>query len=182
MNKSSKIYYRTQQELISETYEEYLETRKNMNHEHDHDRWIIDIFDGKKEKEKIIYNDNKIILLSNVSFDEKDLSQLDLLAFVKDIELKTIRDLTQKDILLLEYLYETCIKVIENKYGIKKSKIRAYFHYHPTTWILHVHFNLISNNIINASVEYSYPIWNVIENLKLDSNYYRKIIMTVCRK
>ena len=115
MNKSSKIYYRTQQELISETYEEYLETRKNMSYEHDHNRWIIDIFDGKKEKEKIIYNDNKIILLSNVSFDEKDLSQLDLLAFVKDIELKTIRDLTHKDILLLEYLYETCIKVIENK-------------------------------------------------------------------
>jgi len=176
MNKNKRILY----DLVPETYEEYLEYRNNifMNH----DQWVLDIFSGAREKDRVIYSDDKFILAINVLWDDKDLSQLSLLAFVKNVELKTIRDLTQKDVPLLKYIINTSYKIIENKYGIKESKIRSYFHYRPTTNILHIHFNLVSNTNMNSSVEYSYSVWNVIENLNLDSDYYKKITMMISRK
>lgn len=50
-----------------------------------------------------------------------------------------------------------------------------FFHYTPSTFQLHIHFTNINNNSINSSVEYSHELGQVIFNLELDSDYYKKI-------
>ena len=55
--------------------------------------------------------------------------------------------------------------------------MKIYIHYNPSTYHLHIHFvnNLFHN--ISSSVEYSHELNNVIFNLELDSDYYKKIVL-----
>ena len=36
-------------------------------------------------------------------------------------------------------------RIIKEKYGFTHNDIRAYIHYHPSFWHLHIHFNLVKN-------------------------------------
>lgn len=179
--KNYKKNYRNYQELVPETYLDYQVLKQSKIKKEEY--WLIDILNGINEQDNIIYSDDKFVLMKKKTWNETDLSKIELVAFVRDINLKSLRDLTDSHIMLLEHINEISFKVIENKYGIKKSKIKSYLHYHPTVWILHIHFNLITNTDVCSSLEYSYLIFDIIENLKFRGDYYQKMIMYVlCNK
>jgi m7GpppX diphosphatase len=69
------------------------------------------------------------------------------------------------------------LEIIETKYGIKKNKIRAYLHYQPSFYHLHVHFTHIKFQIPGIP-ERNHNLSQVIENLKIDREYYRKTSLT----
>jgi len=64
--------------------------------------------------------------------------------------------------------------IIKN-YDLKKNEIESCFHYPPTTFLLHIHFNLINNNKKNRIPLLEHSVNSVIENLRIDPNYYKKI-------
>ena len=162
--------------IKKETYEEYLEKKNKIN---DNDMlWIYNIIEGKSEQHNILYEDNKYILIPTVTCDNT-ISTLHILGIIRDKSLKTIRDLSNKNIELLEHVHNSGLNEISKIYGVEPGKIRVYIHYPPSCWQLHIHYQVI--NIIGPSciVERCHSLGIVIENLKICSDYYKNIIMEV---
>ena len=67
------------------------------------------------------------------------------------------------------------LEKIEEKYNLKEENLKMFFHYDPSTYHLHIHFINTEYTESWSSVEYSHDLDTVIFNLKLDSDYYKKI-------
>lgn len=164
-------------EIILESYEDYLNNKFPLIKDQEN-IWIDNIFNGKSEQNNILYKDSNIILLPDIKWNNKDMDSLYCLVIFSNKGLKSIRDLDRSHVQLIKDTYIKCISIIENIYGIKKNKLRAYFHYHPSYWQLHMHINLLEN-IIYEHIECVHIVNSVIENLNLDTNYYKKIKLPV---
>jgi len=159
--------------LKKETYQEYLDSivkipKKNY-------QWIYNIVDGKSEQEYIIYSDEKFLLIPTDTWDRKTMLNTHVLAIVKDKKLRCLRSLTGDHVGLLEHIINKSLEQLELNYNIPKEKFRMYIHYYPSTWHLHMHFNLVENKEHSIYIDSAYELRNVIQNLKLCSNYYQMI-------
>ncbi len=162
--------------IVRETYLEYLDfiSKRDFKKE----QWVYNILDGTAEQDKILYKDDSIVILPTYTWvDHTDLSRMYLLAFPMDKKLHSIRDLDGTYIELLELVKIKTLEIIKSTYGFDSDIIKMYLHYAPSTYHLHVHFVLISNTDTNSSCEYSHELSNVIENLKINSDYYKLIVM-----
>jgi m7GpppX diphosphatase len=169
---------------IVETYNDYVNNISAYVQYNDL-TWIYNILDSKAETDRVLFSNTDFMLLPDIKWGitkktlkekkeiEIEIENLYCLAIVKRRDLRSIRDLVGSDIALLENILEHSYKTIEQCYGIEKSKLRAYFHYKPSFWHLHVHFNQISTDKY-TSVEGTYSVFSVIQNLKIDPNYYQK--------
>ncbi len=165
--------------IVYESYEEYLDIISNRDQSLD--QWIYNIIDGFAENESILYSDEDFLLIPNYTWDKKTIEKFHLLAILKDKNLRTIRDLDNSHIDLLEKIKQIGIMTLINDYQVDKEEINIYFHYEPSTYQLHLHFTNINNSAVKNSVESSHHIDNVIFNLSIKSDYY-KIINMVKRK
>lgn len=169
--------------IVRETYLEYLDfiSKRDFKKE----QWVYNILDGLAEQDKILYKDDSIIIAPNYTWvvtkgagiDYSDLSKMYLLTFPMDKKLHSIRDLDGSHIELLELIKTKTLEIIKTTYGFDSDVIKMYLHYAPSTYHLHVHFVLVSNTDTNSSCEYSHELSNVIENLKINSDYYKLIVM-----
>lgn len=157
--------------IIQETWEEYQDFI--INRDFKKEQWVYNILDGFAEQESILFRDSDIVICPNYTWDQKDFTQMHLLVFVTDRSIRSIRDLNSSHLELLEKIKTKTYQVIKEIYGYESDIIKSYFHYAPTTYHLHTHFVLVSNTDSNSSVEYSHSLHNVIENIKINSNYYQ---------
>jgi len=159
--------------IKKETYEEYLDfiAKRDM----EKDRWIYNILDGVAEQEKVLFRDNKCVIIPTYTWDTKNANNLHILCIPLDTTLRTIRDLSKFDIPLLDHMKKVTLNIIETKYGLKEENLKIFFHYNPSTYHLHIHFINIYYTNAGSSVEYSHDLDIVIFNLNLDTNYYKKI-------
>ena len=111
--------------------------------------------------------------MPDIKWDGKTNESLYLLAIVHQKGIGSLRSLNKDHLGLLENVRSKSLKAIESKYGIKKSNIRAYLHYQPSFYHLHVHFTHIKLQIPGIP-ERNHQLNQVIENLKVDSDFYRK--------
>lgn len=136
------------------------------------------ILEHKTEKERIVLEDpcptNGFILLPDMKWDGKTVETLYLLGIVHAKEITSMRDLNASHIAMLENMQQKTYQVIEAKYKVQRGKIRAYLHYMPSFYHLHVHFTHI-NFQVPGHPERNHLLSHVIENLKLDANYYQKV-------
>lgn len=166
---------------IIESYTDYLSKIQPKIDETDM-TWITNIFEGKSERNRVLYNDEKFMLLIDMKWDGRDRNELYCVAFFKDTKLRSIRDLTSEHIPLINHIYSTSVNVIYNKYKINEEHLRCYFHYHPSFWQLHLHFNLTKNKVNGTSVDVAHHISSVIENLKCLDNYYQTVDIPIVVK
>jgi m7GpppX diphosphatase len=163
--------------IIKETYEEYLNlifTKKPET-----DKWIYDIIDGISEQESILYrNENLLIIPSYEWINYENTINLHLLGIPTNTTLRTLRDLRQKDIKILEEIQSIGLDIIKTKFNIPENQIKVFLHYHPTTFHLHVHFQNIGKLNSHSSVEHSHELNTVIFNLKMCDEYYKLITLT----
>ena len=131
----------------------------------------------KTESERIVFEDtdptNGFVLLPDMKWDGKTIENLYLLAIVHEGSVGSLRHLNQSHVALLENVREKALSAIEQKYNVKRSKIRAYLHYQPSFYHLHVHFTHI-NFQVPGFPERNHSLNQVIENLKIDTDFYRK--------
>ncbi len=164
-----------------ETFQEYLKMLENRDPEKD--QWIYNIIDGISEKDSIIYQDDQCIIIPSYTWTGSksidDIKKLHILCFPTDKTLRSIRSLESKHVKLLEHMKNKTCWIIKEKYDLDENNLKMFFHYDPSTYHLHIHFINVEFIECSSSVEYSHELNNVIFNIGLDSDYYKKIILNI---
>lgn len=103
--------------------------------------------DGKKEQDQIIFKDDDpetgFYLMKDLKWDGKTVEDMYYQAIIVRRDLKSVRDLTEKELPLLENILSKSLKAIKEKHDIHESRLKIHFHYQPTYYHLHVHFRHI---------------------------------------
>jgi m7GpppX diphosphatase len=157
-----------------ESYDDYINNILPRALKINNKQWVMDIF-NKKTNEEILHNDDDFILINDIKWDGKDKNELRILAFFKDPKLYCIRSLTDEHINLLENVKDKACKIIKKTYNLNEDELKLFFHYRPSIWQLHLHFQALVLKTITSSIERAHSYYSVIENLKLDSDYYKKV-------
>jgi hypothetical protein len=99
------------------------------------------------------------------------------LAVLADTSLRTLRDLRGDHIAVLITLYTQACQKISEDTGIQADQIMAYIHYPPSVYQLHIHFkHPIGPHAAHDSLRI-HSLVSVINNLRVDSDYYTKSIL-----
>lgn len=114
------------------------------------------------------------VLLPDLKWDGKTPETLYCLAIIRKRGIKSLRDLNESHIALLENILEKGKAAIAEKYGVAGTQLRIYFHYHPTFYHLHVHFTYLKHEAPGIFCEKSHLLETVIDNIKLLGDYYAK--------
>jgi len=137
-------------------------------------KWVYNILDGKAEQERVLLDDPEFVVLPDLRWDGKAIESMYVQAIVKEKNIKSLREIKHKHIELLQRILEKTKAVILSKCGIPSSSIRAFFHYPPSFYHLHVHFTTLENSRCGSETERAHLIEDVIDNLKLMPDYYEK--------
>ena len=165
-------------EIFHETYEIYLKkTLPFINSIQQNDvKWIFNIFEKKTEEPIGEAPSKKFIILKDytVANDSKALICL-AIPIPAYSYIKSVRDLTQKELPLLEELYIEGKKIIAKKYNCKEEEIKAFIHYPPSFYYFHVHYLSVNdpNLTISSSVNRAIDLNEIIQNIKLKNDYYQ---------
>jgi m7GpppX diphosphatase len=165
--------------VLKETPELYEKiTLKYIHNEQFPLDWLYNVLDHKKEQDRIIIEDldpvNGFMFLPDLKWDGINKETLYCSAIVIDRTIKSIRDLREQHLPLLENIRSKCLKAIEEKFSIPPSQIRAYFHYQPSYYHLHVHFNYLKYDAPGIFCDKAHLLDTVIDNIKMMPNYYQK--------
>uniref|UniRef100_A0A0K0ENE1 m7GpppX diphosphatase n=1 Tax=Strongyloides stercoralis TaxID=6248 RepID=A0A0K0ENE1_STRER len=138
--------------------------------------WIKNIFEKDYEKESVIFKDidpdTGFLLLADLKWDRKTISNMYLQVLVQKKGLKSVRDLNESHLPLLENIRNKVTCVLKEKYNLEKNEFIMYFHYQPTYYHLHIHVTLISLSNTSRMIT-SLLLDEVISNIKLMPNYYQ---------
>lgn len=149
-------------------------------------QWVYNILDHKKESDRIAFEDpcqeNGFILLPDLKWDGKTSETLYLLALIHKRDIKSLRDLTANHLPLLKNIRDKGIDVIQQKYGVKRSQLRIYFHYQPSFYHLHVHFTYLKHEAPGIFCEKSHLLDTVIDNIELMPDYYQRATLSFVLK
>lgn len=169
-------YTESPKHVVVETSEEYkskvhefIQTQRGKQIE-----WVRGILFEGMESDHVFFRNDDFVLLPNNKWDRKNVDTLYLLALAgpKRAELASIRDLTKDDIPFLLELKAKAAEIVNAQWGLPKSQIKMYFHYHPTYYHLHVH---ITNITVQEATDFGRCLLleQVVEMLKLQpmANY-----------
>ena len=167
-------------ELFHETYEIYLKkTLPFINSIQQNDvKWIFNIFENKTEEPIGEAPSKKFIILKDYTVANDSKALICLAIPVPEYSyIKSVRDLTQKELPLLEELYLEGKKIIAKKYNCKEEEIKAFIHYPPSFYYFHVHYLSVNdpNVTLSSSVNRAIDLNEIIQNIKLKNDYYQTV-------
>ena len=93
------------------------------------EQWIYNIIDGISEQNKILYQDNEIVIIPNYTWNDKEKEKMHILTFPKDKTIHSIRELNSTHLYLLEYLREKTLEIIKLNYGFEMNEIKIFLHF-----------------------------------------------------
>ncbi|CAG9824392.1 unnamed protein product [Phaedon cochleariae] len=141
-------------------------------------QWVYNILEHKSETERIVYEDpdpeTGFILVPDLKWSG-EVDTLYLLAIVNKHHIKSLRDLTQEHLPLLQNIRDKGIEAIKTKYSLDASQLRIYLHYQPSFYHLHIHFCCLKHEAPGILAEKAHLLSNVISNIELLSDYYQKV-------
>jgi len=141
---------------VRETADVYQKVTKPMyldSLDPSHCDWMHNILENKKEQELCIFENEHFKLQKDFKFNEGDLTTFYALAHPKkcvEQKLLSVRDLTKEHVPMLKSVLEESYRAIEEKFGLPRHKLYAYFHYLPTYWLIHVHFEHVDRQSRDA--------------------------------
>lgn len=92
-------------------------------------------------------------------------------AIIRERTVKSMRDLSREHLPLLENLNQSIKREVSNLLQISPYRIQMFIHYLPSFYHLHVHVVSHGLNIGNF-VGKAHNLEDIIDNIKLDSEYY----------
>ncbi|KAJ1363209.1 5'-(N(7)-methyl 5'-triphosphoguanosine)-(mRNA) diphosphatase [Parelaphostrongylus tenuis] len=187
---NEKIIAKYRQEekfIINETAEDYRTITVEYIEKYQMDlKWVYNILSKQSEAERILFEDpdpyNGFILSPDIKWDGVSLENLYVLAIIHRRGVRSIRDLTADDLPLLENLRKRALSAIREKFGVRPDQIRAYFHYQPSFYHLHVHFVSLKYEAPASSTLAAVLLDDVINNLTIAADYYKRATLSFTRK
>lgn len=141
-------------------------------------QWVYNILEKKKEADRIVFEDpdpkTGFVLLPDLKWDGSQVENLYLVAIVHDRSLRSIRDLRQQHLGLLQNIQDKGALAIENKYNVSEEKLRIFFHYQPSYYHLHVHFTHLNYDSPGQKAGKAHLLAEVIGNIHIDGDHYEK--------
>lgn len=136
--------------------------------------WIYKIIAGDKEQDQIIFKNENFVILPDTEYLQ-DAPTLNWMVIFNDLNLTCIRSLEGKHVDMLSSIF-SCL---ENILPADQEMPMIYFHYPPSVWQLHLHIAAPCDNLRTTnSMQKVYFLEDVISNLRIDSNFYQKNLMT----
>lgn len=143
-------YTRQRLRHVTETPEIYAtHIRPWVGHQRQQGRldWIFNILDGVTEQEDVILRsswgtDDGFLLLPDLNWDRKTVSNLHLLALVQRRDIWSLRDLKTTHVSWLRKLRAEVVKAATTVFPegeVQQDELKCYVHYHPTYYHFHVH-------------------------------------------
>jgi hypothetical protein len=160
------------QSFVTETFEDY--QKKMVNLKENNYKWILNIIEGISEVDRIIYRNENFICIPDIKFNNENLDNLHILAISANISLRTLRELNQSNLSILYDMIEKTYESIEKKYGIERKYVKAFIHYPPSFYVLHIHFMNVKIKDSGTSFERCHDVNRVIENIERDDKYYKR--------
>ncbi|EGW30128.1 uncharacterized protein SPAPADRAFT_144541 [Spathaspora passalidarum NRRL Y-27907] len=143
-------------------------------------KWVYNILFEGKESETFVYHDkdpsNGFVLLPDMKWDTINLQTLYLCCIVNRLDISSVRDLNENHIEFLESLQEKVKQITVEKYNIGKNQLRIFIHYQPSYYHFHIHIVNVAHPGLGDGIAVGKAILldDVIDNLKLDGDYYKK--------
>lgn len=134
-------------------------------------KWIDKLLFDKSEESIVLLRTESYVICKDIIWKENSNDNFYILG-IPTKPIKTIRELTSKDLPLLEELKNKCIEIAEY-YGISYEKLYMYFHYHPSYYQLHLHVCVTEHPALEARYLRHYHLDLIIEQIKSDSNYWK---------
>uniref|UniRef100_A0A8C4PXY7 m7GpppX diphosphatase n=1 Tax=Eptatretus burgeri TaxID=7764 RepID=A0A8C4PXY7_EPTBU len=170
----------TQQEmfLVTETEQDYrditlpflLESQFSL-------QWVYNILEGRAEQNHVVFDDpdpeNGFVLLPDLKWDQKEATQLYLVAICRRRNIKSLRDLTGNHLPLLENVFFQTQAEVLSHFGVPASQLRCYLHYQPSYYHLHVHITHLAADVPGSGVERAHLLTDVIHDLRRDGDVCR---------
>lgn len=179
-------YSRQQTHLIREDPELYAAATKPFIDAVPSDavQWVYNILEGTSEAENVLSSHSSFLIVKDYKWsDETELTAMHLLGLVHDrVALKTVRDLRGEHLPMLKMMRAEGYSVASERFGIPGSQVRAYFHYIPTFFHLHVHFDHVGAQTATHQVGKAILLDDVILWLESDAEYFRKTTLTFAAK
>lgn len=157
--------------VISETPEMY-DILKENGYVHT-PGWVSDIFTGVATGEIIYKETDDYFLMPDFKWDQQP-NHLYLLVLFKDLTLKSIRDLNQSHLNMLNRVSEDISQYISDQYNLDRNKFRMFFHYQPSAWQLHLHIQHIDSLITKTTmICRAHLLSDIVRNICLKDDYYK---------
>ncbi|TRY73879.1 hypothetical protein TCAL_15740 [Tigriopus californicus] len=143
--------------------------------------WVYNFLSKKAEADTIVYEDpdpeTGFIMGPDYKWNGKQMEDLYVLGIVHSRKLKSLRTLNQSHLPLLKKLWLDGTKAIHDKYKVEPSQIRAYLHYQPSYYHLHVHFTHVQYHAPGINAEKSHLLPTVIYNIERQADFYQRAIL-----
>eukprot|EP00111_Clytia_hemisphaerica_P000616 TCONS_00001773-protein len=171
--------------LVNETAEDYQNiTLPYLEKQQFSINWVYNILDHEKEADRILYEDpdkeNGFIILPDLKWDGKQIEDLYLTGICHARGIKSIRDLNSSHLPMLKNMLSKGMEVIKKTYNVPSNQIRAYFHYFPSYYHLHVHFVHLKNDVGGIYVGKAHLVSDVIDNIeRFGDDFYAKKTLPV---
>ncbi|CAG9800339.1 unnamed protein product [Chironomus riparius] len=144
--------------------------------------WVYNILEHRQEVDRIVIEDLSpdvgFMLLPDLKWDGVTDETMYVTAIIMNRSIKSIRDLRESHLPLLENIKSKCLAAIKDKYGVNSNEVRAYFHYQPSYYHLHVHFNYLKYDAPGIFCDKAHLLDTVIDNIKMVPNYYEKATLS----
>ncbi|XP_010772866.1 m7GpppX diphosphatase isoform X2 [Notothenia coriiceps] len=176
--KHIKKYQRQESFLVEETGADYQSiTLPYIQKQSFSVQWVYNILEKKAEADRIVFEDPDptvgFLLLPDFKWDQKQVDDLYLIAITLQRGIRSLRDLTQEHLPLLQTIFQKGKEAILQRYQLPASKLRVYLHYQPSYYHLHVHFTKLGYEAPGCGVERAHLLADVIQNLQSDPEYYK---------
>lgn len=161
-----------------EGYEEYLRFMDSDSYVRSN--WIQNLVESPADvSECVLYSNEEVLIVPDYKWDRQSNDHIHLLAIFKDPELRTVRDIDDHAILARAH---TSIEDVLSNFGLCVGDVFMFFHYRPTYFRLHLHIlNIKMSHEGLASAVRAIPLYDVMRNLQIDPDYYRRDLFTLTK-
>eukprot|EP01082_Thalassiosira_pseudonana_P002505 g1946.t1 g1946 contig11:406548-407738(+) len=150
--------------------------------------WIINVIELKKETERLLVDNEQFVINVDTKWrshpsplnvprkewlNHPSVEDLYCLAITKLKGIASLRDLRSEHIPMLKAMNEEGLRAIKTIYGVESDQIRVFVHYQPQFYHFHVHFTRLQNEV-GSSCERGHLLFDVLQNLEMDDEYYSK--------
>lgn len=112
--------------------------------------------------------------------DVTDVEHLYYLAIVRRRDLASVRDLTAAHAPLLQHVRNASLLAIEKAHGVAAREVRAFLHYQPSFYHLHVHFVMARHALPGSSLQAgrAHLLDDVLQQLALVPDFYLRATLS----